>query len=505
MKFLRELSGKRNFWRLIICLLICCVFVGFSTSAALGGPKGKGLALGHAHGNPHAHAELNPHGSVSGGGASFLTGGRVNPAGIKIGAGPIGTTSFNTGSFATPKGHVVSGAGNQMFVGTANSNIVVKIASPPADSSAINQLTNKGVNHPSGKGIVLAAGDIFAGAIENLSTLAEPLTVPDPIGAKGPNPVHGGAHAKKGGGNPGGGNGKGSWGSGNTGKGFGNLWTRNQGRGIGEGMAWRWRFGRPERPNPPEPPHSDGQINVEPAPLYTEAGQAAEEEEFEEGGCPALMNWLYNELELDGENQISIDDGFFSSTDIQPCDLSARLKDASAILSDPLGVAALAQVVNEFVAPEAPISDERMALIADALANHIDDDTHYAEASRWLDALVEYIGILNGEIGWPVINCVAFVLDKYGKSIEQSGGVNLIAYVQAHLAGLMPSHGKVPDSEFPASENPQSLQANEDIRPVDADVSTARASAMPIYVFGGLGVLGAAGAMLVTLVKSRKE
>lgn len=507
MKFLRKLSGKRNFWRLIACFVIFCVFAGLSAATALAGPKGKGLALGHSQGNPHSNPQVNPHGSPSGGGASFLAGGRVNPAGIKVGSGAIGTTSFNTGSVATPKGHVVSGAGNQMFVGAANSNIVVKIASP-ANSSAINQLTNKGVNHSSGKGIVLAAGDIFAGAIENLSTLSEPLTVPDPIGAKGPNPVHGGAHAKKGGGNPGGGNGKGSWGGGNTGKGFGNLWTRNQGRGIGEGMAWRWRFGRPERPNPPEPPeppNSDEKINAEPAPLYTEAGQAVEEEEFEEGGCPALMNWLSNELDFDGENQISIDNGYVFSTDIQPCDLSARLKDASAILADPLGVAALAQVVNEFVAPEAPISDERMALIAAALANNIDDDTHYAEASRWLDALVEYIGILNDEMGRPISNCVAFVLDKYGKSIVETGDVSLAAYLQARLAGLMPSHGKVPDSEFPASENPQPLQANDDIGPVGADVSPARASAMPIYVFGGLGVLGAAGAMLVTLVKSRKE
>jgi hypothetical protein len=503
MKFLRELSVRRNLWRLITCFVICWVFAGLSAPAASAGPKGKGLALGHAHGNPHAHAEVNPHGSLSGGGASFLTGGRGNPAGIKVGAGPISTTSFNTGSGAAPKGHIVSGGSNQMFI-TANSNIMVKIASL-ANSSAINQLANGGVNQSSGKGIVLAAGDIFAGAIENLSTLAEPLTVPDPIGAKGPNPVHGGAHAKKGGGNPGGGNGKGSWGSGNTGKGFGNLWTRNQGRGIGEGMAWRWRFGRPERPKPPEPPHSDGQINVEPAPLYTEAGQAAEEEEFEEGGCPALMNWLYNELELDGENQISIDDGFFSSTDIQPCDLSARLKDASAILSDPLGVAALAQVVNEFVAPEAPISDERMALIAAALANHIDDDTHYAEASRWLDALVEYIGILNDEMGRPISNCVAFVLDKYGKSIVETGDVSLAAYLQARLAGLVPSHGKVHDSELLASENPESMHANEDVGPVGVDVPTARASAMPIYVFGGLGLLGVAGAILVRLVNSKKN
>jgi len=526
MNLLRRFSIRYCFRQVMLYLAVCCLLVvccmifSISPSAIQAGPKGKGLALGHAHGNPHANPQLNPHGSLSGGGASFLTGGRVNPAGIKVGTGsgakqglgPMGTTSFNTGSVANPKVHVISGAGNQMLVGKPNSNIVVKIASMPANSSAINQVKNKCSNHPSGKGIVLAAGDIFSGAIDNLSSLSASLAVPDPIGAKGPNPVHGGSHANKGDGNPGGGNGKGHWGQGNSGNGVGNIWTGNQGHGVGEGMAGGRRPDTPEPPNPPEPPEppvppkNNGEINGESAPLYREAGQVAEEEEFEEGGCPALMNWLANELELDGESQLSIDNAFLYSSDIQPCELCARLKDAAAILADPFGVAALAQVVNEFAAPEAPISDERMALIAAALVGHTDDGTHYAEASRWLDALVEYIGILNNEMGWPISHCVAFVLDKYGKSIEQTGDVNLIAYIQARLAGLMPSHGKVRDSgEVPASPNPQSLHANENTGPFGTDVAIAPASAMPIYVFGGLGVLGAVGAILVRLVNSRKN
>lgn len=536
MNLLRRFSIRDCFRQVMLYLVVCCLLVvcykvfSISPSAIQAGPKGKALGHGKPHGNPHAGPQVNPHGSLHGKGAFIHPNGGLNPVGITVGAGgpkanitssganqglgTIGTTSFNTGSVANPKVHVISGGGNKMFFGKPNSNVVVKIASMPANSSAINQVKNKCANHPSGKGIVLAAGDIFCSAIENLDTLSEPLPVPDPIGAKGPNPVHGGGHAKKGDGNPGGGNGNGHWGQGNSGNGVGNTWTGNQGRGVGEGMAGGSKHEPPvdpppEPPEPPVPPKSnndDGEIFFEAAPLYTEAGQPAEEEEFEEGGCPALMNWFANELELEGENQISIDNGFTYSTDIQPCDLSARLKDAAAILAEPNGVTALAEVVNEFVAPEAPISDERMALIAAALASHTDDGTHYAEASRWLDALVEYVGILNNEMGWPISNSIAFALDKYGKSIEQIGDVNLIAYIQARLTGLMPSHGKVHDSsEVPASENPQSLHANEDTGPVGVDVSTARASAMPIYVFGGLGVLGAAGAVLVRLVSLKKN
>jgi hypothetical protein len=218
------------------------------------------------------------------------------------------------------------------------------------------------------------------------------------------------------------------------------------------------------------------------------------------------MNWFAKELELEGENQISIDNAFAYSTDIQPCDLCARLKEAAGILAEPQGIASLAEVVNEFVAPEAPISDERMALIAAALASHTDDGTHYAEASRWLDALVEYVGILNNEIGWPISQCVAFVVDKYGKPIEQIGDVNLIAFIHARLTGLLPSHGKVHDNgEVPAFANPHSVHANDDTGPLGAEAAIAPASAMPSYVFAGLGVLGAMGAVLVRLVNSRKK
>jgi hypothetical protein len=491
----------------VLCLVVVCYKVfSISPSATQAGPKGQGLALGHANGNG---PQINPHGSLNGNGAF----GGLNPAGITVGAGGpkgnqglggISTTSFNTGSAANPKVHVISGGGNQMHVGKPNSNVLVKIASMPANSSAINQVKNKCAGHPSGKWIVLAAGDMFSGAIDNLSSLSASLTVPDPIGAKGPNPAHGGSHDKKGGGNPGGGNGNGHWGQGNNGNGVGNIWTGNQGRGVGEGMAGGRKPEPPEPPAPPVPPknNNDGEEFIEPAPLYREAGLPAEEQEFEEGGCPALMNWFANELELEGKNQISIDNAFTFSTDIPPCDLSARLKDAAGILADPCGVAALAEVVNEFVAPEVPISDEQMAMIAAALASHNDDGTLYAEASRWLDALAEYIGILNNEMGWPISNSIAFVLDKYGSPITQIGDVNLIAYIQARLTGLMPSHGKVYNS---GEANPQSLHANKNTGSFGAEAVIAPASAMPSYVFAGLGVLGAMGAVLVRLVNSRKK
>ncbi len=517
--FTRDCFRQVMFNMGVLCLLVVCYKVfSISPSATQAGPKGQGLALGHAYGNPHDGPQVNPHGSLHGKGAFMHPNGPLNPVGITVGAGgpkanqglgAISTTSFNTGSAANPKVHVISGAGGQMLVGKPNSNVVVKIASMPANSSAINQVKNKCANHPSGKGIVLAAGDLFSSAIDNLGSLSASLTVPDPIGAKGPNPAHGGSHDKKGDGNPGGGNGNGHWGQGNNGNGVGNIWTGNQGRGVGEGMAGGRKPEPPEPPGPPVPPknnNDDGEEFIEPAPLYREAGLPAEEQEFEEGGCPALMNWFANELELEGENQISIDNAFTFSTDIPPCDRSARLKDAAGILADPCGVAALAEVVNEFVAPEVPISDEQMAMIAAALASHNDDGTHYAEASRWLDALAEYIGILNNEMGWSISNSIAFVLDKYGKPIEQIGDVNLIAYIQARLFGLLHSQGKVYNSgEAPTSESPQSMYVSEDMGPFGAEAAIAPASAMPSYVLAGLGVLGAMGAVLVRLVNSRKK
>jgi hypothetical protein len=175
-----------------------------------------------------------------------------------------------------------------------------------------------------------------------------------------------------------------------------------------------------------------------PPPLYEEAGQPVEEQEFGEGGCPALMNWLAGELGIEeDEIEVAVGNAFAYSTDIQPCEMCARLKDAATILEDAegTGVAALVQVVNEFVATPAPPSEEQMASIATAFADHVDDGTYYAAAGAWIDALVEYVGILTFEMGYSAEESTGYA-NKYIGPVTDTGNASLTAYVQARLAAL---------------------------------------------------------------------
>jgi hypothetical protein len=153
------------------------------------------------------------------------------------------------------------------------------------------------------------------------------------------------------------------------------------------------------------------------------------------------MKWLAEALGIEEETiQIAVAATFICSSDIHPCEMAARLKDAAEILEDPngTGVGALVRVVNEFIAEDAPISEEQMALIATALASHTDEGTDYAAAGRWLDALAEYVSILTDEMGWSADDSVTLVMDKYGAAIEESDDAGLIAYVEARLSGLVP-------------------------------------------------------------------
>jgi len=177
---------------------------------------------------------------------------------------------------------------------------------------------------------------------------------------------------------------------------------------------------------------------LNPAPLYEEAGEAAEEEEFAEGGCPALMDWLAIEIGVPAEDiQVSLAGALALNTDVQPCEMCARLKDAATTMEDADGmrIAAMARVVNEFVTTPAPPSPEQMTQIAAALSEHVGDGTYYALAGDWIDALVAYVGIMNTEMGYSASDSAAFV-KKYLTPVTETGNAALIAYVQARLAAL---------------------------------------------------------------------
>ena len=179
-------------------------------------------------------------------------------------------------------------------------------------------------------------------------------------------------------------------------------------------------------------------LNTEPAPLPEAETELAEQREFAEGGCPALMAWLAEEIGIPAEQiRVYIGNMFAYSTDIQPCEACARLKDTSLILEDAEGarIAALGRVVSEFAATAAPPSAEQMALITSAFAAHRRDGTYYASAGEWIDALAEYVGIMSTELEFSARESVVFA-EKYVQPIAEAGDASVIGYVQARLSAL---------------------------------------------------------------------
>jgi hypothetical protein len=191
---------------------------------------------------------------------------------------------------------------------------------------------------------------------------------------------------------------------------------------IEDGRAWVL-----EDLSSEEPAHLDAMAYFEDRPPFEVADE-----------CPALIAWAGEELALEGDIQTYLAGAYVYTTDLQPCDMCARLRDAATVLADEGGsqIAALGQVINEFAAPAAPISAEQIASIGQALALHTDDGTYYAAAGQWLDALVEYIGIINSEIGWSMADSVAFVTSKYVAPATANVDATVAAYIEARLSAL---------------------------------------------------------------------
>jgi filamentous hemagglutinin family protein len=174
-------------------------------------------------------------------------------------------------------------------------------------------------------------------------------------------------------------------------------------------------------------------------PAVSPVAPGLEPVKFEVSGCPALVRWAAQELGVkERAVQIWIANATASAMDIQPCDTCASLKHDAMILQDPDGkyIAALARVVKEFASGTTPPTEEQMASIAEALARNAGADNQYATAGEYLDALADYVSILNSEMGLSAQEAVQFASDKYGTRLAQSGNAAVTAYVTARLAAL---------------------------------------------------------------------
>ncbi len=199
---------------------------------------------------------------------------------------------------------------------------------------------------------------------------------------------------------------------------------------------------------------SDGQLDAEPvettvtievslgylppAPLNTPE-QGLERTEIEISGCPALMKWTAEELGIDERMmEIFVVNSLASTGNIQPCESCAKLRQAAKILRDTDGthIAALSQVINEFAFSNAPLSVEQMASITEAMMRNTRAKNRYGIAGKYLTALVDYVSILNMDLGFSPEESVQFAYEKYVDRLADSGNVGVADYITARLNSL---------------------------------------------------------------------
>ena len=399
--------------KIAVCILSCClIIVAAAISPAIVWPNGKGSVNANLHVNPNA--------SLHGADVFAPVQGGINPAGIIPGMGGIkvsgqtpggsisnsGLTNVNGSiSVTNQNGVIMRTFKDKLLFSQPGSNIVVKIDSPPKGKSTEGKAENQ--SQSSDNRFLMAAGDVFSRALAKSDLSSESSINQNTYSNR-----H--RHQKE-----------------------SNRW-RYRHRHRQESNRWRHRRRRHKGPNPdpgpdPDPdPDPDPVPAPEPAPLAEVVFVAAEEEEFDEGGCPALMEWLAGELGATEDIQVFVANTFSHSTDIQPCNVTARLKNTAKVLtdSDSIRIAALERVINEFVTTPAPLSEEQMALISAALAEHSEDETYYAAAGEWIDALAEYVSILSTDLGYGQDDSTAVVMEKYGMAITWTGNVTLSEFVQ---------------------------------------------------------------------------
>jgi hypothetical protein len=156
--------------------------------------------------------------------------------------------------------------------------------------------------------------------------------------------------------------------------------------------------------------------------------------DVEVSGCPALAKWVAMELGIDeGTIEIRMANSLASNEGIQPYDTYSRFRNAAIILQDADGsrMAALIQVINEFASSTAPLSEEQMLSIADAITRNTDKDSYYAVAKEYIDALMTYTGILSSEMGVSTTESVRFVTYKYISRSTQTQNVGVAAFLAA--------------------------------------------------------------------------
>ncbi|MHC4497772.1 MAG: hypothetical protein ACYS21_01510, partial [Planctomycetota bacterium] len=141
----------------------------------------------------------------------------------------------------------------------------------------------------------------------------------------------------------------------------------------------------------------------------------------------------------DSQNAVGTKTSIAYKGDIQWCLACSKLKDSVQVLTDPngAGAAILAQVIDPLMPSNGtPPSPEQLDVIAVALKAAA-EDTQYASAQEFVDAVVTYVTTLTDELGWDPADAIALFMENHGAPITEDESVSL--YIGALLTNIRAS------------------------------------------------------------------
>lgn len=420
-------------------------------------------------------ADENNRMSFKGGGGDVINNGDIN---AEQSVYLVGENVINNGIIHCPGGLVVMAAGDKLFLGQRAGNVIVNVDSDLISGSNNSIINNGRIGEDSSPiaKLVLAAGDIFSQTVADVTNVA--AVVKDNIKL---NSVIAAGVVK-------------SYSSKQAGKSSSptinkeiKLYKNTKNAQLTTGKP-KQSCEKPEPkpsgdpdtgssdpispPDPTDPPDPSGpadppdtgqepdsqlkslqrqwqidaknnsQIKGNPGKTITTpsallaAAPIPDEPELEISGCPALTKWAAKELGIDGgATQITFAGSPASAAGIPPCDACARLRQSAAILRDYTGVhiAALASVINEFASNDAPLSEEQDAAITATIAGGAGGNTEYALAKEYLDALADYVAMLNNDMNLATADSMELVLNKYIEPLIEKENVGLATFLAAKL------------------------------------------------------------------------
>jgi filamentous hemagglutinin family protein len=163
------------------------------------------------------------------------------------------------------------------------------------------------------------------------------------------------------------------------------------------------------------------------APLYRP-------EEPRLGGCPVEMDAAAAELGISSDQlQVAMANSLALNPTLNPCSACAQLITAANILKDTERMAAVAAIFDQIAPADMPFTPEMGAAIASAFTQNAQTDSRYASALEFVDAFVRYVTVVDRELRAPVGDPVAFVMNRYGAPLAESGNSNIVAFLLTQI------------------------------------------------------------------------